>query len=416
MPKYYRFPFATSGTRSAIPDTVQSDGSVSYPTGYGVDYQLDQEIDPAALDVERDKFNELMFDATENLQYLQQFSVPAFITSIDNGGTPYPYSKKAIVRFQRADTTYSLYQSLLDNNQDAPEISPGVFSAQWQEIAFRLYANDTGTVNNVRVFAGSPITVTAVGTSVMVKVLNTNTGSTTIRLGSTESTYTVRTGFVGAYGTLQAGMLLAGNTYEFVFNGTDYVLMNPTQLLSPPPTRPNAPVPHAFVTFSTTQTQIVPKNTTNQVVQFGRTEFDLLAWWDPFQFRFKPSYQGYYDITVTLSYSVDGGSPPITPGEPFQQVVSLRGNQTGSVTTLIAQTIFPATVGDRYSVSFNINSVAFNGVDTYVYVAWTAFDVPGDPNAQTTIGLNPSPIISDVTCDKTCTFGITYRGTTAAPS
>ena len=69
MPKYYSTPFAASGTQATIPNATQPDGSVSYTSGYGIDYQLDQNTDPNYLDVERDRFNNLMYDVTNNLQY-----------------------------------------------------------------------------------------------------------------------------------------------------------------------------------------------------------------------------------------------------------------------------------------------------------------------------------------------------------
>lgn len=412
MPKYYITPFAAGGNRAPIPESVQPDGSVSYPSGYGVNYQLDQTTNPNALDVERTLFNELMYDATSNLQYYQNYSVPAFISSADNGGTPYPYAKKAAVRFQRSDSTYGIYQSLADNNIEAPEITTGVFSKLWQELYFKIVANDTGTTNNIKVLTGSALSVSSYGTTVVVKMANTNTGSTTIQIGGAEPVYTVQTGYNSSFGNVQAGMLLSGGTYEFVFNGTTYTLMNPTPL---PATRPSTPVPHAMVTFTASQTQVINAGTTNQKIQFGRVESDILGWWDAPNFRFRPTYLGYYDIVITMTYSVSGGNPPITPGAPFQQVLSLRGNQITPEFTLAACPTTPATVGDRYTVTLVFNSCAFDGSTTYVYSAWTSFS-SSTPPANTTLGVVPSPLVSDVTGVNTCTMSIVYRGTNGVPS
>lgn len=68
MPKYYINPFAENGTKKIIPEISQSDGSISYPQGYPTNYERDLETDPLALPIERAKFNQLLFDVTDNLQ------------------------------------------------------------------------------------------------------------------------------------------------------------------------------------------------------------------------------------------------------------------------------------------------------------------------------------------------------------
>ncbi|PHM28034.1 hypothetical protein Xbud_01761 [Xenorhabdus budapestensis] len=49
----------------AIPNEVQPDGAVSYTQGYGYDYERDQNIDPAAKDIEREKMSGIFHDITE---------------------------------------------------------------------------------------------------------------------------------------------------------------------------------------------------------------------------------------------------------------------------------------------------------------------------------------------------------------
>ncbi len=116
--KYFRVPFATSGDVATIPDDTQIDGSMSYEQGFGPDYELEQS-DPDAKDVPRDQTNELYKAITENLQQYQQFGVPQFITTADNDGSPFPYSKDAMCRYD-AGGGEIVYVSLVDSNSALP--------------------------------------------------------------------------------------------------------------------------------------------------------------------------------------------------------------------------------------------------------------------------------------------------------
>lgn len=133
MVKYFIDPFAISGDKSAIPDASQPDGSVSYDQGFGPDYQLDP-ADPSSLDVPRDQFNQFGFDITSNIQQYQQFGFPNFITSSDNGGSPFPYSKNASVRASDGNN----YYSLIDTNTDTPP------SSNWALFSFVQTPEPTG--------------------------------------------------------------------------------------------------------------------------------------------------------------------------------------------------------------------------------------------------------------------------------
>jgi microcystin-dependent protein len=122
MVKYFLNPFATSGDKTAIPDAVQVSGSVSYASGWGLDYQKNLATDPTSKPVPRSQTNQLMYDITTNIQQYQQHGVPEFITTADNGGVAFPYSKYAIVRYDSSGvgTDYKLYQSLVDSNSTLP--------------------------------------------------------------------------------------------------------------------------------------------------------------------------------------------------------------------------------------------------------------------------------------------------------
>lgn len=120
--RYIRTPFGSSGDRAAIPNDAQPDGSVSQVEGFGINYQLDPATDPDALNVPRDKFNEIEYGNQVAIQQLQQESDPQFITTSDNGGTPYSYKAGVRVRFTGgwAGAGELVYYSLVNANNTSP--------------------------------------------------------------------------------------------------------------------------------------------------------------------------------------------------------------------------------------------------------------------------------------------------------
>lgn len=120
MVKYFLNPFGTSGDKTTIPNDVQVSGSVSYASGWGLDYQKNLATDPTAKAVPRAQTNQLMYDITTNIQQYQQHGVPEFITTADNGGVAFPYSKYAIVRYDDGVNGFRTYQSLVDTNSTLP--------------------------------------------------------------------------------------------------------------------------------------------------------------------------------------------------------------------------------------------------------------------------------------------------------
>lgn len=72
MTKIFKTPFGALGDKQEVPVSTQTDGSVSYEQGFGVDYQRDYE-DPQAKDIPREKLNQLFYDMTKALGELQKF-------------------------------------------------------------------------------------------------------------------------------------------------------------------------------------------------------------------------------------------------------------------------------------------------------------------------------------------------------
>jgi hypothetical protein len=139
LEKYFRFPFALTGDKDPIPDEVQVSGDVSYQEGYGLDYQLDPGVEPSAKNIERDKYNAVLYDVTKAIQEYQQIGFPYFITSAQNGGVAFEYQKYASVFYDNG-VDIKLYRSRIDANTDLPTVS-----ASWQEIGFTSGNNLTIT-------------------------------------------------------------------------------------------------------------------------------------------------------------------------------------------------------------------------------------------------------------------------------
>lgn len=92
--KTFLVPFAANGDRTpAIPNAQQSDGSVSYTTGYGPDYEKQLGVDPGAKNISREAFNSALNDITVALQEVQSgLGLPPFSTTfaaaLPGGGYP----------------------------------------------------------------------------------------------------------------------------------------------------------------------------------------------------------------------------------------------------------------------------------------------------------------------------------------
>jgi len=115
MTKKFLVPFATTGDKTAVPTTVQVDGTVSYPEGYGDKYSLPTS-DPDTKKIERVYMNQLFNDVTAAIGELQTQGIPNFITSAENGGTPYSYKINAYVRY----TDDKVYRSKTNTNTALP--------------------------------------------------------------------------------------------------------------------------------------------------------------------------------------------------------------------------------------------------------------------------------------------------------
>ena len=114
MARYFRLPFADSGDKDPLPDeTVNS--IVSYATGYSQDYQRNPASDPLARRMERNFFNQLLFDVTDTLKELYETGTVPFITSAMNNGSPFSYPLGA-----RVILSNRIYENTTANNTGTP--------------------------------------------------------------------------------------------------------------------------------------------------------------------------------------------------------------------------------------------------------------------------------------------------------
>ncbi|WP_274715093.1 hypothetical protein [Xenorhabdus bovienii] len=131
MTKIFKIPFAAQGDRVSIPNEVQPDGAVSYIQGYGYDYERDQNTDPAAKDIEREKMNGIFHDITAAVGEMQTFGAAKWSLEAQ------PYPLRALVYHNQ-----KLYQSRIENNKEDPEAGKG-----WVELRADLTAADVGAYN-----------------------------------------------------------------------------------------------------------------------------------------------------------------------------------------------------------------------------------------------------------------------------
>lgn len=137
---YFIEPFAGAGDTLTIPVASQADGSISFTDGFGIDYELDPGTNPAALDVPRQQTNQLFFLVTQAIQQYQQFGFPNFISTSDNGGSPFPYSQNAVVQYDPG-TGLQYYFSLVSSNTALP-----TDTTKWGILQYNMATFVTGDI------------------------------------------------------------------------------------------------------------------------------------------------------------------------------------------------------------------------------------------------------------------------------
>lgn len=105
--------------RTSIPVSVQSSGRVSYPQGFGEDYEKDLTKEVSAKNIERKVINQLFYEITSLLKEIQLQGSPSWIKGLE-------YPKGAIVYYNGES-----YLSLVGSNKTTP-----VRGANWKNLSY----------------------------------------------------------------------------------------------------------------------------------------------------------------------------------------------------------------------------------------------------------------------------------------
>lgn len=138
MADYILSPFADSGDKTTIPDPVQGDGSVSYTSGFGEDYEKVLGTDANAKAIPRRELNDLLFIITDNIQQYQQLGVPAWYSSLAAAAG---YGIHARVGHDYSGGGYKVYESIVAANA----VEPGSDPTKWRIIS-DSYGSPVGEV------------------------------------------------------------------------------------------------------------------------------------------------------------------------------------------------------------------------------------------------------------------------------
>jgi hypothetical protein len=213
MTKYFVHPFASGGDKTAVPDEAQVDGSVSYSTGWGFDYERNPDplVDPLTKDVPRDQSNQLGFDVTENIKFFQDFTAPEWSAAkVAISGYP---------RNARVAVAGIIYISTVADNISTPGASSTWITSGETDPTLVAIAALTPTANEFIYFTAPDVAATAAVTSFGRSWLAApSAGDGLALLG------------IGTAGTGVEGLVAFANDAQ-VNAGTDApIVLNPRQL------------------------------------------------------------------------------------------------------------------------------------------------------------------------------------------
>ena len=222
MAKFFYIPFASHGDVTAVPDTAQDNGSVSYYAGYGSDYQLPLAGGGAALPIDRGQYNQILNDITGAIANIQGQGIFSWVGPVADpplSGANFPYPINALVYYSDGN----IYQSLIPNNQDIPGAT-----LNW----VNLSTNTGSPIGTVIDYAGLSVPTNCLncdGTAysrttyanLFTAITNTQNGNTytSTTVDNLTSTTLLKPGFFVSGSGVQAGTTIASIT-----NSTSLVL------------------------------------------------------------------------------------------------------------------------------------------------------------------------------------------------
>lgn len=221
---YFDVVFGSSGTLTSVPDAVQSDGSVSYTSGWGVDYTLPAS-NPSYKSVPQGSMNQLFYDITSAIQNWQQNTVAPFITTAMNGGTPYSYPAYAMVLYSGV-----VYISNTGSNTDTPPTS------KWTALPLSFVENlftggtTTGSANAQVLASLSPasgFSLSNPGDTITCTAGYTNTGPATLAITSPSVSATaIQKNGASGLTALTGGEIVAGNIITFTVSAAGTLVLD----------------------------------------------------------------------------------------------------------------------------------------------------------------------------------------------
>ncbi len=281
---FFKYIFAQDGDTTAVPLDSQSDNTVSYDQGYSVRYSENLVTNPMALPFPRLQHNQILQDITAALQQYQTLSIPNFITTADNEGTAYSYSKFAQVLYDPGSGLRP-YQSLASSNTALP-----TDATKWRPINFEATVTATGTANALTLTPPLAYLSYALGTAIAFKAASTNTSTTVTANISGLGAKNIKVS--SALGKLNPPIfsIVANNIYTLIYDGTDLVLMNPS-------------VSSTLIANVSLTTQTLIGDDSDVPIQYDTIIDDVNTWYDPVTYKLTPTVPGCYLISLTQFFT-----------------------------------------------------------------------------------------------------------------
>lgn len=154
-----------------------------------------------------------------------------------------------------------------------------------------LTFTSTGTANNLIIDTLPLYPTIIIGTEIQIIANATNTASVTIVLDG-GAPQNVRTQTQIGFQVLRPGEIVSGGIYRLIWNGTDWIIMNPTYISS-------------FIGAQITvgAGQIIIGNGIYQKVNYSTVIFDTSSLWSNAAQQFTVTRAGYYRLNSILSIS-----------------------------------------------------------------------------------------------------------------
>ncbi|WVR18091.1 tail fiber protein [Burkholderia phage Bm1] len=144
------YPFAQSGNRRVVPD-VSTLSQMAYDTGITFDYERPLDVDSQAKNIDREGWNGVLFDITDNIRAEQYQSYADWVAPTGTAGdTGYPI--RALVRYNG-----ERYLSKVANNMDVPtNANSWELQLKSSEVISRVPAWYMGQVTTAGDFSAAP--------------------------------------------------------------------------------------------------------------------------------------------------------------------------------------------------------------------------------------------------------------------